>query len=71
MAILSSPDLLVGAENRPLLESPKIDQITKAIALVFWISECISERNEIALFSTTWRGESSGDTSLLRSDRRS
>ena len=48
MAIFSRTDLLVGAENGPSLEWPKIGQNTKTIALVFWILECVLESNEIA-----------------------
>ena len=54
VAILSCPDLLAGAENRPPLEWPKIGQNTL-------ILECVSESNKIAPCSTIRKGESSGD----------
>ena len=68
--ILSYLDLLAGADNRPPLEWPKIDQNNKAIALVFLILECVSEWNEIVLSSSIQKGEISGDTFLSGSARR-
>ena len=70
VAILSCADLLPGADSRPSLEWPKIDQNIKAIALVFPILECVSESNEIALSSITQKGESSGNIFLCRSAHR-
>ena len=63
---VAHPDLLAGADNKPPLEWPKIDQNTKAIALEF----SIWSASQIAPPSTTWKGESSGDTFLSRSARR-
>ena len=71
MAILSRPDVLARADNRSPLEWPKIDQNTKAIALVFSILECVSESNEITVSSSTWKGKSSGITFPSRSACRS
>ena len=67
-SILSRPDLLAGAKNRPPLEWPKISQ---AIALVFSILECVSKSNETVLSGTTRKGKSSGDSFLARSAHRS
>ena len=64
VAIVSCPDLLARADNRPPLLSLKIGQKTKAIALVFSDFGCVSESNETALSGGAWKDETSGDTFL-------